>query len=312
MKTALVFPGQGSQFVGMGKDFYSKYESSRLVLDSLNDVLNKKMSEIIFSGDEKELSHTENSQPAIMSVSIAIFRALIEENLIKKNTFECVAGHSLGEYSALVANDCLDFRDSVSLLKIRSKAMQESMPVGTGGMIALIGCTEEIVIQCISDAKKYGRIYIANDNANGQIVLSGELKAIDYIKNNSKKFNIRRLVKLPVSAPFHCELMEGAKKTLEKEIYKYKFNPFSVPMYSNVTATVCENKEIVELLLSQITAKVRWREIIENMIHDGVKNFIEIGPGNVLVNLIKRISKDANTISICKIEDLEKLSEVNL
>ncbi len=312
MKTALIFPGQGSQYIKMGLDFYSKYGVSRDIYERLDDSIEKNLSKLIFSGEEEELLKTQNSQPAIMATSISIFEALKYENLLDINTYDCVAGHSLGEYSALVVNQGLKFEDSVRLLKFRSKAMQDSMPVGTGGMIALIGCKEHDATKVIINAGKYGKIFMANDNALGQIVLSGEISAIDYISHNSKDLGIKRAIKLPVSAPFHCELITSASQAMSEEISKYVFNSFTVPLYSNVTSEVCNENEIASLLIDQIISKVRWREIVENMIKDGVQNFIEIGPGNILTNLVKRASKDLVAISISKLEDFEKLENLKL
>ena len=312
MKTALIFPGQGSQYIKMGLDFYSKYGVSRDIYERLDDSIEKNLSKLIFSGEEEELLKTQNSQPAIMATSISIFEALKYENLLDINTYDCVAGHSLGEYSALVVNQGLKFEDSVRLLKFRSKAMQDSMPVGSGGMIALIGCKEHDATKVIINAGKYGMIFMANDNALGQIVLSGEISAIDYISHNSKDLGIKRAIKLPVSAPFHCELITSASKAMSEEISNYVFNSFTVPLYSNVTSEVCDENEIASLLIDQIISKVRWREIVENMIKDGVQNFIEIGPGNILTNLVKRASKDLVAISISKLEDFDKLENLKL
>ena len=312
MKTALIFPGQGSQYIKMGLDFYSKYSVSRDIYERLDDSIEKNLSKLIFSGEEEELLKTQNSQPAIMATSISIFEALKYENLLDINTYDCVAGHSLGEYSALVVNQGLKFEDSVRLLKFRSKAMQDSMPVGTGGMIALIGCKEHDAKKVIINAGKYGKIFMANDNALGQIVLSGEISAIDYISHNSKDLGIKRAIKLPVSAPFHCELINSASKAMSEEISNYEFNSFTVPLYSNVTSEICSKNEIASLLIDQIISKVRWREIVENMIKDGVQNFIEVGPGNVLTNLVKRASKDLVAISISKLEDFDKLENLKL
>ena len=312
MKTALIFPGQGSQKVGMGNDFYLKYKTSRYVYNKLNQSLNKDITDIIFSGSELELSNTQNSQPAIMATSIAIFEALKAENLLTNLSYQAVAGHSLGEYSALVANGSIDFEESVRLLKIRSKAMQESMPLGSGGMVAIIGCKNNSINQILNVASKKGRIYIANDNAEGQIVLSGEINAIEFILDNSKTLDFRKAVKLPVSAPFHCELMQHASNVLQPELDKINFREFDVPLYSNVTSKSCSASEISNLLVSQITSRVRWREIIENMEKDGFNRFIEIGPGAVLTNLVKRISKNVEVYSISKVEDFDILKDMNL
>ncbi len=310
MKTALIFPGQGSQSVGMGYDFYENYQSSKKIYDELDGFLGKGLKNIIFSGSEFELSKTENSQPAIMSTSIAILEAMKFENLLPLNTYHAVAGHSLGEYSALVANGSIDFEESVRLLKVRSKAMQESMPLGTGGMVALIGCKDDTINKIIDHATEKGKIYLANDNAQGQIVLSGEKNAIEFIVSNAKKLNIRRAIQLQVSAPFHCELMNHAANVIEPELRRIKFREFNVPLYSNVTSKACTSSEISDLLIKQVISKVRWREIIENMGKDGFSRFIEIGPGTVLTNLIKRTLKNVEAYAISKIDDFEILKNI--
>ncbi len=310
MKTALIFPGQGSQNVGMGHDFYSDFQSSRDIYDELDEIMAKSLTNLIFKGEENELAMTENSQPSIMATSVAIIAALKESGRIDEHFFHCVAGHSLGEYSALVANKSLTFRESTELLKIRSKAMQESMPIGTGGMAAIIGGTEEEIANIISNISSHGKIFIANDNADGQVVISGEIKAIDYIVANSKKLGFKRAIKLSVSAPFHSEFMMKASMTMQNEIDKFVFKAFAVPLYCNVTSLPCDEIEIKQILVQQIVKKVRWREIILNMINDGVERFIEVGPGNVLTNLVKRMSKEITAISISKVDDFEKLDNI--
>jgi [acyl-carrier-protein] S-malonyltransferase len=245
-----------------------------------------------------------------MATSIAIFRTIQAEKLIDTNSIKFVAGHSLGEYSSLVVNESLEFSDAAKLLKIRSEAMQESMPVGTGGMAALIGASLEQIDDILPELNEHGKIYIANDNANGQVVLSGEISAIDYICDNSKKFNIKRAIKLPVSAPFHCELINSAATTLKKEVANFHFKDFKYPLVSNVNAKPCSAENIQSLLIDQVVSRVRWREILEYMVNQNTATFIEIGPGNVLTNLVKRMTKSANAISISKIEDLPKLKEI--
>ena len=244
MKTALIFPGQGSQNVGMGYDFYSDFQSSRDIYNQLDKIMGKSLANLIFKGEESDLAMTENSQPSIMATSIAIIAALKESGKIDEHSFHCVAGHSLGEYSALVANKSLNFRDSVELLKIRSKAMQESMPVGTGGMAAIIGGSEEEIAATINDISSEGKVFIANDNAVGQVVISGEMKAIDYIVENSKKLGLKKVIKLSVSAPFHSEFMTKASTTMQNEIDKFSFKAFAAPLYSNVTSLPCDEIEI--------------------------------------------------------------------
>ena len=308
MKISLIFPGQGSQFVGMGKDFYNSFKTAKDVYSELDNTLNRALSEIVFSGPEDELRNTINSQPSIMATSIAIYNTIMKEGLIDKNLIKCVAGHSLGEYSSLVVNESLSVEDSVKLLDIRSKAMQESMPIGTGGMVALIGKTLIEVEEILPEIQKIGKIFIANDNADGQVVLSGEIRVIKYICENYKKFKIKRAVQLPVSAPFHCELIQSASIKLKNEIAGQKFNNFIFPLYSNVTAEPCDNETVKDLLVRQIINRVRWKESVENMIRDGVDYFIEIGPGNVLTNLLKRINKEVRAISVGTVEDLKKLN----
>jgi [acyl-carrier-protein] S-malonyltransferase len=310
MTIALLFPGQGSQFIGMGKDFYDQYESAKLVYNELDLALNRQLSDLIFDGSDIDISLTTNSQPAIMATSIAIFRTIQAEKLIDTNSIKFVAGHSLGEYSSLVVNESLEFSDAAKLLKIRSEAMQESMPVGTGGMAALIGASLEQIDDILPELNEHGKIYIANDNANGQVVLSGEISAIDYICDNSKKFNIKRAIKLPVSAPFHCELINSAASILKKEVVNFHFKDFKYPLVSNVNAKPCSAENIQSLLIDQVVSRVRWREILEYMVNQNTTTFIEIGPGNVLTNLVKRMTKSANAISISKIEDLPKLKEI--
>ena len=310
MNIALIFPGQGSQYIGMGKDFFDSSEVSRSIFNNLDETMGTNMSELIFNGSEEELSKTTNSQPAIMSVSIAILREINSRGLLNNNKIHSVAGHSLGEYSALVANNSLSFKDSVKLLIIRSEAMQKSMPIGTGGMAAVLGQSEKEILLIIEKLKKYGKLFIANDNADGQIVLSGEINAIDHLCENAKSLGAKRAIKLPVSAPFHCELISEASSILKVELEKFSFDQFSYPLYSNVTAEKSDVNNVKSLLSRQIVNKVRWRETIQNMIRDKVETFIEIGPGNVLTNLLKRYSKGIKTVSIGKLSDLYKLENI--
>ncbi len=307
MNIALIFPGQGSQYIRMGQDFFDNSNESKSVFKKLDETMGKKLSELIFNGSEEELSKTTNSQPAIMSVSIAILEEINARGLLNNKNINCVAGHSLGEYSALVANNSLSFEDSVRLLIIRSEAMQKSMPIGTGGMAAVLGQSEEETLIIIDKLKSYGKLFIANDNADGQIVVSGEISAIDYLCENAKSLGAKRAIKLPVSAPFHCELINDASLKLKVELEKFTFNSFSCPLYSNVTAEKSDSKNIKTLLSKQIVTKVRWRETIQNMIRDNVQAFVEIGPGNVLTNLLKRNLEGIKAVSIGKLSDLDKL-----
>ncbi len=312
MSLALLFPGQGSQFIGMGKDFYSKFTVANQIFSDLDNILGRPLTKIIFDGNIEELTLTTNSQPAIMAVSTAILESIRSESLIDFDNIKAVAGHSLGEYSALYAANSISFSSSIQLLEVRSKAMQESMPVGTGGMAAIIGKSMLEVEDLLTSISGHGKISIANDNADGQIVVSGEMSVIDYLCDNSKVLGIKRALKLPVSAPFHCDLIHTASEELSKVINEHEFDEFSYDFYSNVTSEQCSNIETPDLLVKQIVSRVRWREIIENMIKSGISTFIEVGPGNVLSNLVKRINKSIDTLSISKVEDLEKLNTIEI
>ena len=312
MSLALLFPGQGSQFIGMGQDFSSKFTVANQIFSDLDQILDRPLTEIMFDGNIDDLTLTTNSQPAIMAVSSAILESIRSENLINFDSVKAVAGHSLGEYSALYAANSISFNSSIQLLEVRSRAMQESMPVGTGGMAAIIGKSMLEVEDLLDSIKDYGQISIANDNADGQIVVSGEMSAINHLCDNSKVLGVKRALKLPVSATFHCELIQSASEELSKVINKYEFDEFTYDFYSNVTSEQCSNIETPYLLVRQIVSRVRWREIIENMIKNGISTFIEVGPGNVLSNLVKRINKSRNTLSISKVEDLEKLNTIDL
>ncbi len=307
---SVIFPGQGSQIVGMGKELSEKFDLVKTIFREADEVLNFPISKIILEGPKEKLDLTENTQPAIFLMSYTIFNLAEKEfgvNLHKANFF---AGHSLGEYSALACAGSLNFADTIKILKIRGKAMQESVPKGIGGMIAVLGSNISLVEKIISDNKDKYECYIANDNSVGQIVVSGNLKDLGQFSLDLKKENIK-FVNLAVSAPFHCKLMNNATKIMAEELEKLNFNDPKNKLISNVTAKELENaKELKHLLVQQIENRVRWRESILLMINKGVNQFIEIGPGKVLSGLIKRIDKSVK-ISAINNEDDIKLINLN-
>ena len=304
---ALMFPGQGSQSIGMGLDLFKKFNYVKELFNFADDCLKKKISKIILEGPEDQLKLTQNTQPAIMIVSYSFFKVLQNELGIDIKHFQSFAGHSLGEYSALVCSNSLSFKDALFLLNERGKAMQNAVPVGKGGMVAVLGSDIKTLENLIDKLDKNGVCEIANDNSVGQIIVSGDVKSINSFKellNDSKIKNIA----LPVSAPFHCSLMQKASKDMEEKINKIKFLKPEIPIVANVTAREESNPDIIKsLLVKQIFSKVRWRESMEFMSNSGINTFIEVGPGKVLTGLAKRIVKDKKIISINEIDNLELL-----
>ena len=300
---ALIFPGQGSQSVGMGNELYKKFDLVKKIFKEADAKLNYSISKIILDGPESDLKLTKNTQPAILTISYSIFKLITEEfNIDLKKDISFYAGHSLGEYSALVASGSLSFSDAVSLLHQRGKLMQEAVPNGKGSMIAVMGLDLNEINKFIDEINSdKGVCEVANDNSNSQIILSGDKSAIEEISKNLKNKK-KKSIPLPVSAPFHCSLMKPAAKKMEKKIFETNFYNPTIQIVSNVTAMGTNNSDdIKKLLVEQIFSKVRWRESIEYMINNGVKEFIEIGPGKVLSGLVKRIndkvlSKSLNTI----------------
>ena len=305
---SVVFPGQGSQAVGMGKLFYEKYDLVRNYFKEADDSLNFSLSKLILEGPKSDLDLTLNTQPAIFLISYSIFNVIKKEFNINLNKANFFAGHSLGEYSALSCAGYIRFSDTIKILKIRGEAMQNAVPKGIGGMVAILGSTIKKIEDIISTNKKNFKIQIANDNSVGQIVVSGKLSDLDKFIEILKLQGIKN-IKLPVSAPFHCELMDSATKIMSNEINKIDFNKGYNVLMSNVTADkISEISEIKNLLIKQIENRVRWRESVINMIDNGVNNFVEIGPGKVLSGLIKRINKDVKVQSINNEDDIKKLS----
>lgn len=300
MATAFIFPGQGSQEVGMGVALADAFPVAREVFEEVDDALNQKLSEIIRNGPLETLTLTENAQPALMAVSMAVMRVLeTERGFSLKDKVKFVAGHSLGEYSALAAAGAFSLSDAARLLKLRGQAMQAAVPVGQGAMSALLGVGVDVAKQ-IADAASQGDVCeVANDNDPTQVVLSGHKTALDRVPDIAKEHGARRAVPLPVSAPFHCSLMKPAADAMAEALAKIQVLPPAVPVVANVrAAAVSEPDEITQLLVDQVTGTVRWRECIGYMAANGVTDMFEIGSGKVLAGLAKRIEKSLNATSV--------------
>ena len=305
---ALLFPGQGSQIVGMGSEFYENFDVVKTIFKEADEKLSYNISKIILEGPENELQLTQNTQPAILTVSYSIFKVLKEEFGFEFKNFSYFAGHSLGEYSALVCAESLSFNDAVYLLNERGKAMQEAVPVGKGSMLAVLGIKAEELNNMIQNINlKEGICEIANDNANGQIIISGDKDSIQSFHNLLKEKKIKS-IPLKVSAPFHCSLMKPAAEIMKNKINKVKFYDPIFEIINNVTAKVEKNSDIIkDLLINQIYSTVRWRESLINMEVAGVKNFIEVGPGKALIGMVKRTIKNSNCFSINSIADIKNI-----
>jgi len=307
---SVIFPGQGSQLVGMGKDLHDKYSLIQDLFKEADDTLGFSLSKLVLGGPKEELDLTENTQPAIFLISHSIFRLIKEEFKIDLNKANFFAGHSLGEYSALTSAGSLSFPDTLKILKIRGKAMQSSVPKGVGGMVAVLGSEIAVVENIINENKNKYECYIANDNSLGQIVLSGKIEDLEKMMIDLKIANIKN-IKLPVSAPFHCKLMNKATLVMNEEIAKLKFKEPENILISNVTGKEISNSiELKDLLVKQIESRVRWRESVKLMIDKGITQFIEIGPGKVLSGLVKRIDKNVKVSAINNEEDI-KLININ-
>jgi|TARA_B110000211_G_scaffold233220_1_gene298838 [acyl-carrier-protein] S-malonyltransferase len=306
MKTIL-FPGQGSQIVGMGSEFYNNFEFVKKIFDEADNILNYKISKIILEGPEDELKLTRNTQPAILVVSYAIFSVLKKEfNFDFKDT-KYFAGHSLGEYSALVCSQSLEFSDALFLLFERGKSMQEAVPVGKGKMIAILGSKIDEINKFISNERIKGVCEIANDNAEGQTIISGDVDSIDLLQNILKENN-KKFLPLNVSAPFHCSLMKPATIVMTDKINSINFKKPIFDIICNVTAKPENNPEVIKkLLVKQIFSTVRWRESLINMSKNKVTDYVEIGPGKALSGMVKRTIKNINCFSINSIDDMKKL-----
>lgn len=300
-KKAFVFPGQGSQFVGMAKDLYEKAEKAKELIDSANEAIGADLSKIMFEGPMDDLKLTNNTQPAIFVHSVVL------NSLINSVKPDMVAGHSLGEYSALVAANAINYSDAVKLVRFRGEGMLQAGIDNPGTMAAVVGAATEKIEECCVKASEKGIVQCANINSPGQIVISGSVEGVKEAMVLCKENGAKIVKELPVSGAFHSPLMQSAKDSLKTELENYNFTDAEIPVYANVTAkAVTDKNEIKNLLFEQVTAPVRWEETIINMINDGADEFYEIGPGKVLQGLIKRINKDVKVFGISSYEDVEK------
>ena len=304
---SVLFPGQGSQSPGMAKSFYDNFDYVKSLFKEADDLLDFSISKLVLEGPKDKLDLTENTQPAIFLVSFSIFQVLKKETSFNINAANYFAGHSLGEYSALACAESLTFSQTIKLLRKRGYAMQSAVPEGQGGMLAVLGSNIEVINDILDKNKDIFNCYVANDNSVGQIVISGNKRDLEKFSLELTNSKIKN-VKLPVSAPFHCKLMNSATKIMEEEISNENFEPPKIDIISNVTSKpVNEISDIKQLLISQIEKPVRWREIVNYMINKNITKFIEIGPGKVLSGLVKRINRDVELIQINNLEDLKKI-----
>ena len=304
---SVIFPGQGSQIIGMGKEFLNNFESVKKLFKEADDTLGFSLTKMILDGPKDQLDLTINTQPAIFLISYSIFNVVQKEFNINLNKAKFFAGHSLGEYSALSSAGYLSFQETIKLLRKRGDAMQNAVPNGTGGMVAILGSNLETIEKILEENQKKISVQIANDNSEGQIVLSGKNTDLIVLMEICKKKNIKN-IKLPVSAPFHCKLMSKATAIMKNELEKTKFLDSNKILISNVTANEISNKDdLKKLLIEQIENRVRWRESVINMINKGVEHFIEIGPGKVLSGLVKRINREVKINTINSQNDIKDL-----
>ncbi|MBX4266992.1 ACP S-malonyltransferase [Clostridium estertheticum] len=302
-KIAFIFPGQGAQYIGMGKELFENIEECKNIFNIADKELNFELSKLCFEGEIEELNITENTQPAILTVSIAALMAL------QKHGIKCdvTAGLSLGEYSALVCSGAMDFKDAVKLVKKRGRFMQEAVPVGIGTMAAIIGLETSLVEESCNEAKASGIVEIANLNCPGQIVIAGEIAAVELACEKAKEKGARRAIVLSVSAPFHSSMLKPAAQKLEIELKNISFNDMAIPLMTNVNGDYVKNKDdIKENLKLQVMSSVLWETIIKRMIKDGVDTFVEIGPGKVLSGFVKKIDRK---LTIVNIEDMDSLNK---
>ncbi|HEY2836364.1 MAG TPA: ACP S-malonyltransferase [Rhizomicrobium sp.] len=312
MTRAFLFPGQGSQAVGMGKVVADAFTAAREVFQEVDDALSQKLSRLMWEGPETDLTLTENAQPAIMAASIAVIRVLQKEGgLDVARHARLVAGHSLGEYSALCAAGAFSLPDTARLLKKRGEAMQSAVPVGVGAMIALIGAEIDAAEAVAKEASAEGGIcVVANDNAPGQVVLSGSKDAMDRVADIAKAKGIKRAIPLSVSAPFHCPLMQPAAEAMREALGTVTIRPLAVPVLANVTAAEAVDPETVrQLLVEQVTGRVRWRESVLALKGLGVDTTVEMGGNKVLTGMVKRIDKELQTVTLDAPAEIEAFAK---
>jgi len=303
---SLVFPGQGSQYVGMGRDLYDSFPEIKVIFEEVDDALEQKLSDIIFEGPENDLTLTENAQPAIMTIGISVINILKLRGFTVDKIANISAGHSLGEYTSLTALDSLSLTDAAKLLKLRGKAMQDSFPTGKGAMAAILGLDINDVKETINTSKTNNVCQVANDNAPGQIVISGETRSVDHIIGLLKEKGAKKAIKLPVSAPFHCDLMDNAKLVMQNELANINLSKPNIPIVQNTTVNATQDIETIKInLINQVTETVRWRETMEKFMELGVESIIEVGAGNVLSNLAKRSCPSLQRFTLNSKESIE-------